>query len=79
MTNLHTHGLHVSPNTPSDNVLILVSSSQVTDPDDHGAYDGVFSYRYDVPESQLPNVMAMIAGTTPRLRIRSSACSTASW
>jgi len=57
VTNLHTHGLHVSPDAPSDDVLILVGSSNVADPDDHSKtgpatfYDGQFSYRYDVPDT----------------------------
>lgn len=57
VTNLHTHGLHVSPDAPSDDVLILVGSSNVADPDDHSShspatfYDGQFSYRYDVPDT----------------------------
>jgi FtsP/CotA-like multicopper oxidase with cupredoxin domain len=37
-TNLHTHGLHVSPKAPSDDVLLIV------DPGDR------FHYRYDVPK-----------------------------
>jgi FtsP/CotA-like multicopper oxidase with cupredoxin domain len=37
ITNLHTHGLHISPNTPSDNVLLEVAAG------DH------FRYEYDIP------------------------------
>ncbi|UUX48514.1 multicopper oxidase domain-containing protein [Nisaea acidiphila] len=51
VTNLHTHGLHVSPKAPEDDVLILVGSSNVKDPDDGKIYEGKFSYRYDLPDT----------------------------
>jgi FtsP/CotA-like multicopper oxidase with cupredoxin domain len=36
-TNLHTHGLHVSPEGISDNVFIMIEPGQE------------FSYRYEIP------------------------------
>ena len=36
-TNLHTHGLHVSPEGTSDNVFIMIEPGQE------------FSYRYEIP------------------------------
>jgi suppressor of ftsI len=41
-TNLHTHGLHVSPKPPQDNVFIAVPPN--------GRYD----YQYDVPSDEPP-------------------------
>lgn len=49
VANLHTHGLHVSPNAPEDDVLIMVASSNMPDPDDGDIYSGAFSFRYQVP------------------------------
>lgn len=47
-TNLHTHGLHVTPQAPSDDVLLTIRSSTDTDPmmiDEPRLYP----YRYDIP------------------------------
>ncbi|WP_372922677.1 multicopper oxidase family protein [Roseovarius sp.] len=47
-TNLHTHGLHVTPQAPSDDVLLTIRSSTDTDPmmiDEPRLYP----YRFDVP------------------------------
>jgi FtsP/CotA-like multicopper oxidase with cupredoxin domain len=44
ITNLHVHGLHVSPNPPSDDVLLQVRPG----------HD--FQYRYDLPEDISPGV-----------------------
>lgn len=47
-TNLHTHGLHVTPQAPSDDVLLMVRSSTDTDPmmiDEPRLYP----YRFDIP------------------------------
>lgn len=47
-TNLHTHGLHVTPQAPSDDVLLMIRSSTDTDPmmiDEPWLYP----YRYDIP------------------------------
>jgi FtsP/CotA-like multicopper oxidase with cupredoxin domain len=48
-TNLHTHGLHVSPSSPADNVLISVlpkGSGPVSDP---SVFVGSYEYKYDIP------------------------------
>jgi L-ascorbate oxidase len=47
-TNLHTHGLHVSPQAPSDDVLTSVRSSSDTDP---MMIDKprIYPYRYEIP------------------------------
>ncbi len=37
ITNLHTHGLHVSPNSPSDNVLLAIAPGSS------------YQYQYDIP------------------------------
>lgn len=37
-TNLHTHGLHVSPQSPSDNVLLTVNPGET------------YAYSYDIPD-----------------------------
>ncbi|MEL7090610.1 MAG: multicopper oxidase domain-containing protein [Pseudomonadota bacterium] len=56
-TNLHTHGLHVSPRAPSDDVLVTVVPDQIKDictthPDAITAKDpATFPYFYDIPES----------------------------
>ncbi len=47
-TNLHTHGLHVTPQAPSDDVLLMIRSSTDTDPmviEEPRTYP----YRYDIP------------------------------
>lgn len=47
-TNLHTHGLHVTPQAPSDDVLLMIRSSADTDPmmiDEPRLY----TYRYEMP------------------------------
>ncbi len=44
ITNLHVHGLHVSPNAPSDDVLLRI----------HPGQD--YQYRYDLPEDISPGV-----------------------
>ena len=42
-TNLHTHGFHVSPKTPQDNVFLKLSPA-----------DPTFNYRFDIPASHPP-------------------------
>jgi len=44
LTNLHTHGLHVSPNGNSDNVFVSVAPGQR------------FTYEYHIPGSHLPGL-----------------------
>jgi FtsP/CotA-like multicopper oxidase with cupredoxin domain len=46
-TNLHTHGLHVSPEAPSDDVLLMIGS--VNDPASTATMTE-FPYRYVVPD-----------------------------
>jgi FtsP/CotA-like multicopper oxidase with cupredoxin domain len=41
-TNLHTHGLHVSPITPGDNVLMTIPAGES------------FTYEYDLPDDHAP-------------------------
>jgi FtsP/CotA-like multicopper oxidase with cupredoxin domain len=41
-TNLHTHGLHVSPISPGDNVLMTIPAGES------------FTYEYDLPEDHAP-------------------------
>jgi suppressor of ftsI len=41
-TNIHTHGFHVSPRRPSDNIFVMI------DPGD------VFRYRYEIPRNHPP-------------------------
>ncbi|MCF2870921.1 multicopper oxidase domain-containing protein [Octadecabacter sp. G9-8] len=56
-TNLHTHGLHVAPNAPSDDVLVTVKSSSATvsthaDHSGHGAHMESISA---TPDTAFPN------------------------
>jgi len=44
LTNLHTHGLHVSPNGNSDNVFVSVSPGQS------------FTYEYHIPKTHTPGL-----------------------
>ena len=44
LTNLHTHGLHVSPNGNSDNVFLSFEPGQS------------FTYEYDIPEDHTPGL-----------------------
>jgi FtsP/CotA-like multicopper oxidase with cupredoxin domain len=44
LTNLHTHGLHVSPSGNSDNVFVTVLPGRR------------FTYEYDIPKSHLPGL-----------------------
>ena len=44
LTNLHTHGLHVSPNGNSDNVFVSVSPGQS------------FTYEYHIPKNHQPGL-----------------------
>jgi FtsP/CotA-like multicopper oxidase with cupredoxin domain len=48
-TNLHTHGLHVTPHAPSDDVLLSVRSSADTDPMMINE-PRLYPYRYDIPD-----------------------------
>ncbi len=54
-TNLHTHGLHVSPMRPADDVLISVlpkgAPAALAGPD---TFIGGFDYRYEIPAGHLP-------------------------
>lgn len=47
-TNLHTHGLHVTPQAPSDDVLLTIRSSADTDPM-MISEPTLYPYRYDIP------------------------------
>ncbi|MBY5933539.1 multicopper oxidase domain-containing protein [Tateyamaria omphalii] len=63
-TNLHTHGLHVSPQAPSDDVLIILDSKNKPHSDhaahhgNHGAHHTIrsaldatsYAYRYELPD-----------------------------
>lgn len=51
ITNLHTHGLHVSPDKPSDDVLFGIPPG------------GRFHYEYDLPQTIRPAP----TGTTPTI------------
>lgn len=42
-TNLHTHGLHVSPRSPQDNVFLALSPA-----------DEAFQYRFNIPDFHAP-------------------------
>ncbi|MCU0306267.1 MAG: multicopper oxidase family protein [Thermoleophilia bacterium] len=44
-TNLHTHGAHVSPKNPGDNVFLSIPTG------------GEHSYRYDFPEDHVPGML----------------------
>ncbi len=46
-TNLHTHGLHVSPNAPSDDVLLMISSAN--DDQTPPTSQTTFPYNYAMP------------------------------
>lgn len=47
-TNLHTHGLHVTPQAPSDDVLLSIRSGSDTDPMMINE-PRLYPYRYDMP------------------------------
>ena len=44
-TNLHTHGMHVDPKNPGDNVFLNIPTN------------GEHSYRYKVPKDQIPGLL----------------------
>lgn len=48
-TNLHTHGLHVTPQAPSDDVLLSIRSSADTDPM-MITEPKFYPYRYEMPD-----------------------------
>ena len=54
-TNLHTHGLHISPSNSSDNVLLKIEPG------------GRFQYRFDIPDDHQPGTFwyhAYVHGST---------------
>lgn len=55
-TNFHTHGLHISPTKPSDDVLIRITPKDdpVCDPDDDDCFQGQFNFTFDIWENHPP-------------------------